>query len=137
MSFVPKIFFQRKRAFPNGIWTRFTKTLVHENVFNQYLNLFPKNLGLQKQNGFKMNLELGLHEFQKLIWETSFLQKTNLIMQNCLHHFHQNSFLHLKGFMQTAFQKKPFFQNLYWKSFFTKPDALKHVEPPMKSLNLR
>ena len=42
------------------------KILVNENMVNEYLNLFPKNLGLQKQNGFKMNFELGLREFQKL-----------------------------------------------------------------------
>jgi len=48
---------------------------VHENVFRWYLDLLSKNLGLQKQNDFKMNFELSLREVQNLFWETAFHQK--------------------------------------------------------------
>jgi hypothetical protein len=84
---------------------------VHENVFNWYLNLFSKSPGFKNKMNSKENFELRLWKFQKLFWEMAFLQKSFLIKQKCLHLYYQSNLLHLKGFMQTTFQK-PFFQNL-------------------------
>jgi len=48
LSFDPKNHYLKKNSFPKWHLNLLYKILVRKNVFNWYLNMFPKNLGLQK-----------------------------------------------------------------------------------------
>jgi hypothetical protein len=68
----PSVLFQKPLFKENEISkghlkTRFTKILVHEDVFNWYLNLLPKNPCLQKQNGFKKEISTWFAKVSKAL----------------------------------------------------------------------
>ena len=83
LSFDPKNHYLKKNSFPKWHLNLLYKILVRKNVFNWYLNMFPKNLGLQKTKWFQNEFWTWFAWVSKALLRNGLSSKSILIEQKC------------------------------------------------------
>jgi len=89
----------------------------------------------KKKDDSKRKFETWFVKNSKALLRNDLSSKTILIKQKCFHPFLLNTTFSIQNVLCKLFFQKHFFQNLSPKGFSSKPDALMHVEPPMRAIN--